>query len=66
MSRILAAFGVLFAAAHAEGGAAKDGARVIYTPCSGVPCQGWNARNGTIIGIGNKCLDVPTASLESR
>jgi hypothetical protein len=41
-----------------QGSAPKDGAAVIYTPCSGSPSQNWTVGNGTIVGIGNKCLDI--------
>ena len=41
-----------------QGAAPADGAEVIYTPCVGAPSQNWSARNGTIVGIGGKCLDI--------
>lgn len=41
-----------------QGSAPTDGARVIYTPCSGSPGQNWVGSNGTIVGIGGKCLDI--------
>jgi hypothetical protein len=42
-----------------EGSSAHDGARVIYTPCSGAPSQNWLAgSNGQIVGLGGKCLDI--------
>jgi len=41
-----------------QGSAPTDGARVIYTPCSGSPSQRWSARNGAVVGIGGKCLDI--------
>ena len=44
------------------GSAPNDGARVIYTPCSGAPSQNWRANNGTIVGIGGKCLDIEGGS----
>jgi hypothetical protein len=40
------------------GGEAKDGAAVIYAPCSSAPSQHWTLSNGAIIGIGGKCLDI--------
>jgi hypothetical protein len=40
------------------GGEAKDGAAVIYVPCTDAPSQHWSAVNGTIVGIGGKCLDI--------
>ncbi|HTC16694.1 MAG TPA: ricin-type beta-trefoil lectin domain protein [Steroidobacteraceae bacterium] len=47
-----------------QGSAPKDGAAVIYTPCSGSPSQNWTASNGTIVGIGGKCLDITGGSPE--
>jgi hypothetical protein len=47
-----------------QGSAPIDGARIIYTPCSGAPGQNWTAGNGTIIGIGGKVLDYGGGSPE--
>lgn len=41
-----------------QGSQPVDGAKIIYTPCSGSPSQNWTARNGAIVGIGDKCLDI--------
>jgi hypothetical protein len=41
-----------------QGSAPTDGAKVIYTPCSGSPSQNWIASNGAITGIGGRCLDI--------
>ena len=30
----------------------------MYVPCTGGPSQNWTVANGTIVGIGGKCLDI--------
>ncbi len=40
-----------------QGGVGRDGAAVIYMPCSGAPSQFWTARSNSIVGVGNRCLD---------
>ena len=41
-----------------QGGAASEGAQVVYVPCTGGPSQNWTVANGTIVGIGGTCLDI--------
>jgi len=40
-----------------QGGVGRDGAPVIYMPCSGAPSQFWTASNNRIVGVGERCLD---------
>jgi len=40
-----------------QGGVGRDGAAVIYMPCSGAPSQFWTARGNSIVGVGSRCLD---------
>ncbi|WP_063757053.1 glycosyl hydrolase family 95 catalytic domain-containing protein [Lentzea aerocolonigenes] len=45
----------------ASGGSSADGTSVIVWPCSGSANQKWSLQaNGSITGIGGKCLDVAT------
>ncbi len=36
----------------------REGAAVVYVPCSGVPSQNWSLANNQIIGIGGLCMDI--------
>src|SRR6202012_936132 len=35
-----------------------DGTVVRIIPCIGRPGEGWNLKNGQIIGVGGSCMDV--------
>ena len=48
-----------------QGGAATDGAKAVYTPCTGSASQSWVSSEGKIKGIGGKCLDVDGGGLEA-
>jgi hypothetical protein len=58
--------GVGGACLDVQGGAATDGAGVIFVTCNGSPSQHWNVTNGQIVGIGGKCLDITDGNPSDR